>query len=171
MGGFQSAAVHSNSANRWSLVSWSSRELDKGPACPRLGPALELARAVAPPARIMVVVLEQERPWWRRALSDHPGHNIVEQPFDRGSGVAILMGVLAIERSDPEAQVSLFGAGEGRGQVVALIDAFRRQAPEVVELCTERLRASPTCPGVLDLVYPHLSCVRFASVWPGGRAS
>lgn len=73
---------------------------------------LEAARRVADPGRILAVTLEQNRPWWEPALRDLPMGHVGAQPFDRGSGVALLFGALALYRKDPEAEVAVFTQGE-----------------------------------------------------------
>lgn len=73
---------------------------------------LEAARRVADPGRILAVTLEQNRPWWEPELRDLPMGHVGAQPFDRGSGVALLFGALALYRKDPQAEVAVFTRGQ-----------------------------------------------------------
>lgn len=68
---------------------------------------MALARQIAPVERVVPVVLEQDRPWWESAVRELPPGNIVEQPFDRGTGVGILLAFLRIFRRDPAARIAL----------------------------------------------------------------
>jgi hypothetical protein len=89
---------------------------------------LARARAIAPLGQIVVPVLEEHSPWWERTLADVPKDNLVVQPFDRGSGVAMLLAFIRIFRGDPSARVVLLWEPEGDAEVAlrrALAEAER----------------------------------------------
>lgn len=73
-----------------------------------VGRALVGAKALVDPSRVVMVVLEQERPWWSALLSELPPGNIAEQPFDRGSAAGILLALMRIFQQDPNARIVLF---------------------------------------------------------------
>jgi hypothetical protein len=73
-----------------------------------VGGALSVARTLVDPSRIVVVVLEQERPWWQARLLDLPPENVVEQPFDRGSATGILLAAARVRARAPGARVLVF---------------------------------------------------------------
>ncbi len=75
--------------------------------CSLLREALLRAEAVAPPARICVVVAAEHRQWWTRELRDLPGSNIIVQPANRGTAIGILLPLLHLLRRDPDANILL----------------------------------------------------------------
>ncbi len=72
-------------------------------------PAGELARAVrnagAIGGSVLAVVLEAEEPWWRPQLVGGPADGVLIQPFERGSGIALLAAVLRVFGEDPAARI------------------------------------------------------------------
>jgi mannose-1-phosphate guanylyltransferase len=55
-----------------------------------LGSTLQRARHVAEPERILPVVADHHREWWKPELRHLPGVNVLVQPQNRGTAVAIL---------------------------------------------------------------------------------
>lgn len=66
-----------------------------------------LARAArfAPSSRIVVVVGEHQRPYWEAELVGIPPGNLIVQPLDRGTGVALLAATTLIHLRNPAARV------------------------------------------------------------------
>ncbi len=146
-------------ANLWCLIDWAFlRPYHVADDQDRFLSLLDRARSLVPEERIVLALREQDRPWWAIALSEHPRGNIIEQPFDRGSAPAVLVGALVISERDPAAEVLLLGRSNGRWSVSALLNHYRRRAPEL----TRSLRAA-AIPGSggpeLDHVYPFLECL------------
>ena len=69
--------------------------------------ALQRARAIAPPERILVSVTEGHRAWWRELTDCMPDGNIVVQPEQRGTGIGMLHPLLEILRRDPLAAIAV----------------------------------------------------------------
>jgi mannose-1-phosphate guanylyltransferase len=65
-----------------------------------LGLALDRARRVVGPDRVVVVVAEQHRPWWELELGcppvAFPAENVVVQPANRGTAVGVLAGLARV---------------------------------------------------------------------------
>lgn len=78
---------------------------------PLLRWALRRAAGVVPRSRILVVVAEQHRRYWREALVDIPPENIIIQPRNRGTAPGILLPVLDIVlHREPHARVLVLPA-------------------------------------------------------------
>lgn len=69
--------------------------------------ALQRALTVTMSERVCVVVAEQHRHWWSRALKDFPVENVIVQPESRGTAIGILLPLLHILQRDPEARIVL----------------------------------------------------------------
>ncbi len=67
--------------------------------------ALQRAQKLVPAARLVPVVAEQHRLWWERELRSLPRENVLVQPVNRGTAAGILLPVLHIFRSDPDARI------------------------------------------------------------------
>ena len=67
--------------------------------------ALDRARSIAPPERIVTVVAREHAAWWERELARHPRDNVVVQPRNRGTAAGILLPLLSILERDPRARV------------------------------------------------------------------
>jgi mannose-1-phosphate guanylyltransferase len=65
-----------------------------------LGLALDRARSVVGPDRVVAVVADQHRRWWEAELGRVPGgipaENVVVQPSNRGTAVGVLLGLLRV---------------------------------------------------------------------------
>ena len=78
---------------------------------PLLRWALRRAEAVVPRSRILVVVVEHHRRFWRETLSDLPRENIVVQPLNRGTAPGVLLPALDILlRRDRDARLLVLPA-------------------------------------------------------------
>lgn len=66
-----------------------------------LGATLARAMRLAPREQIVVVVVEAHRRWWESELAQLPVANVLSQPANRGTGVAILHALVHIGRNDP----------------------------------------------------------------------
>lgn len=69
-----------------------------------LARSLDRASRVAP-GRVLPVVAESHRPWWKRGLADFREDAIVVQPENRGTAAAILLSLLLVARRDPKATI------------------------------------------------------------------
>lgn len=72
--------------------------------------SLRRARQLAPNRRICVVVDPDHEHYWRPMLTALPDRNVIEQPCNRGTLNALLLGVLRILRRDPEARIVVWQA-------------------------------------------------------------
>jgi mannose-1-phosphate guanylyltransferase len=68
-----------------------------GGRAPMLRWARARARCLAPAPRVLIVVNEPHRPFWRRDLADVPLHNLVIQPCNRGTAAGVLLALLEIQ--------------------------------------------------------------------------
>ena len=91
-----------------------------------LGLALDRARSVVGPDRVVTVVAEQHRPWWERELGRIPGafpaENVVVQPANRGTVVGVLLGLArVVSRQGSLARVLVLPSDHYVGQEETLI--------------------------------------------------
>jgi mannose-1-phosphate guanylyltransferase len=63
------------------------------------------ATRLVPDERVVVVVAEDHRRWWREDLGALPPENIVVQPLNRGTAIGLLLPFLKVLQRDPEARV------------------------------------------------------------------
>jgi mannose-1-phosphate guanylyltransferase len=63
--------------------------------------ALERARRLTSNASILTLVMEHHRRWWESELAGHPRANVLSQPADRGTGIAILHALMEVLIRDP----------------------------------------------------------------------
>ena len=64
------------------------------------------ATRLVPNDRVVVVVAEEHRRWWRQDLAELPPENIVVQPLNRGTAIGLLLPFLKVLQRDPLAQVT-----------------------------------------------------------------
>lgn len=158
------------SETTWVAISWGYQGGAPETEVEQLRAALQRARRLAPPERILTSVLEQDAPWWKPVLDGHPEDNVIVQPFERGSGTAVFLAGMAIARRDIDAQVALLEPRDPspprRVPVRDLLDVFRHSAPDTAERCEaaeqsmgpiERTRA-------LDRIFPYLASFSFERV-------
>jgi mannose-1-phosphate guanylyltransferase len=79
---------------------WS---LNGGPSLLQL--SQRRALGLVPRTRIVTVVTEAHRRWWEPELSPLGRLKVVVQPSNRGTGIGVLLPLLVIAKSDPEASV------------------------------------------------------------------
>jgi mannose-1-phosphate guanylyltransferase len=72
--------------------------------------AMIRAGRLARPNRIVSVVQQAHRPWWRPELAARPHDKIVVQPSFRGTAAAVLHALTEILRYDPAAMVAVLPA-------------------------------------------------------------
>ena len=70
-----------------------------------LGITLARARGVTAAERIVVLVLDEHRPWWENELASVRKENVLAQSHNRGTAHALLDALLHVHRSDPDACV------------------------------------------------------------------
>lgn len=95
--------------------------------------ALQRARNIAAPERVCMVVAEQHRCWWGRALADMPAENVIVQPENRGTAIGILLPLLSILERDPQARIVLLPSDHHLRDEDILVQALA-QAERRVEL-------------------------------------
>ena len=66
---------------------------------------LTRARKLAAAHHILVVVLDEHRPWWEEELAGIPQRNVLVQSRNRGTALALLEALLHVRSSDPDACV------------------------------------------------------------------
>ena len=67
--------------------------------------ALDRARSLVPPERILVVVDGRHRRFWQSAVRGIPEENLVVQPRDHGTAIGVLGPLVRIALREPGAQV------------------------------------------------------------------
>lgn len=97
--------------------------LGRGPSL--LHAALQRARAVAPPARIVVTVTESHRRWWRGLTRYVPADNLFIETAQRGTGIAILQPLFWILTRDPQACVVVLPSDHFFGEESTLAAGLR----------------------------------------------
>jgi mannose-1-phosphate guanylyltransferase len=103
--------------------------------------ALDRGLGLTDPGQVIVVVKEAHRRWWGRELNDLADDNVLVQPADRGTGVAILHALVQICRYDPEAVVVVLPSDHDvahedilRGAALKAIDVVQTSRDETVLL-------------------------------------
>lgn len=87
--------------------------------------ALRRAGDLVPASRILVVVAEQHRRFWRKALAGIPRENVLVQPRNRGTAAGILLPALEIVlRRDREARLVVLPADHHVGAEAVLRNAL-----------------------------------------------
>ena len=90
---------------------------------------LSRATRLVPKERVVVVVAEAHRRWWREDLADLPQENIVVQPFNRGTAVGLLLPFLRVLQRDPDARIVVLPSDHHVGDE----EALRRAIFEALE--------------------------------------
>jgi mannose-1-phosphate guanylyltransferase len=90
--------------------------------------SLRRARQLAPNRRICVVVDPDHEHYWRPMLTALPDRNVIEQPCNRGTLNALLLGVLRILRRDPEARIVVWQADHHVLDEETLVNSVRSAA-------------------------------------------
>ncbi len=79
--------------------------LSGGPSL--LQSAIDRGRSLAGAGHVSVIVAAAHRRWWWRVLRDLPAANLIVQPDNRGTANGIMLQLLHLRQSDPEAEVVL----------------------------------------------------------------
>ncbi len=95
--------------------------------------AIERAGAIVPRDRVVVVVSEAHRPFWRDQLTDLLPENVVVQPENRGTAPGILLPALRIRRDDPEARILVLPSDHHVEDEAALRESFRAALRDACE--------------------------------------
>lgn len=104
-----------------------------------LGITLARARSLASADHILVMVLDEHRPWWEVELADIPSQNVLVQSQNRGTAFALLRGILHVRVSDPNACVVVLPSDHVvddedilKGVILEAVDEARRSERHVV---------------------------------------
>ena len=84
------------------------------------------ARSIASDQRICVAVTAQHQGWWRKPLSRLPVKNVVVQPNNCGTASGILLQLLQIVDSDPNATIALLPSDHNVDNEYILACALRK---------------------------------------------
>lgn len=136
-----------------------------------LARAVAQARSSTAEERIVPVVLDEHRPWWRALLAGVPEENIVVEPFDRGTAPGILLAVVRILKRDPKAVITIVPADPEAGgddaivsSVQRMIGLFQHAQPKLLHTCMTELRGPAVFSDeALSSLYPYLPDVAFTS--------
>ncbi len=90
--------------------------------------SLRTARRLAPYRRICAVVDSGQEQYWRPMLTALPERNVIAQPCNRGTLNALLLGVLAILRRDPQARIVAWPADHHVLDAESLVSSIRDAA-------------------------------------------
>ena len=90
--------------------------------------AMQRGRCVVPRERLCVIVAENHRRFWRRALSALPASNVIVQPRNCGTANGILLAALSILERDPLARIVFLPADHYVRDEGALADSLRETA-------------------------------------------
>jgi mannose-1-phosphate guanylyltransferase len=113
---------------------------------------IERAAALVPREQIVVVVCDDHRDWWQRELADLPRENVLVQTANRGTAPGILLGALAIARTDPGASLVMLPSDHHVADEATLRAAFRAALDEVA-LAPDRIALLGVTPDAPDTQY------------------
>ena len=95
--------------------------------------AVRRALRLVPQERIAVAVRDAHRRWWEPELCGLRCVRVIAQPSDRGTGLGVLLSLLVISTSDPEAGVICWPAIHHVEQEAVLAESVRQAtAPEAL---------------------------------------
>ena len=112
-----------NTQQRW-VVAYAGVSDGARSGRQRIAEVLEAARSWAAPDRTVVVVQENERPWWSVLTTAFPSSHVLAEPFDRGSGTGIIAALLAVQARAPAAEVAVIHEGLSPTTVAAADEAL-----------------------------------------------
>jgi mannose-1-phosphate guanylyltransferase len=118
--------------------------------------SLQRALAVTSRARTVTVVTEAHRGWWEHEFLASPRSPVVVQPCNRGTGLGVLLSLLVIAKSDPEAGV-MFIPSDHYVEHEAVLAEYLREAtaPEVMD--SDKLTLLGMSPHAPDSGFGYLS--------------
>lgn len=105
-----------------------------------LARAMARAQSIADARRTVVVLAEQHRLWWEKALRHEPQENILPQPQNRGTAAGLLLPLLHILSRDPTAIVAVIPSDHVVDDEPVLREAL---------LAAARIASHPRAPVVL----------------------
>jgi mannose-1-phosphate guanylyltransferase len=118
--------------------------------------SLQRALSCTSRKRIATVVTEAHRHWWQREFLALPYSPLVVQPCNRGTGLGVLLPLLVIARSDPDAGVILIPSDHHVEHEDVLAE-FLRQATEPEALDSDKLTLLGISPNAPDSGFGYLS--------------
>jgi mannose-1-phosphate guanylyltransferase len=118
--------------------------------------SLRRALAVSSRERIVAVVTEAHRTWWEREFVALPRTNIVVQPCNRGTGLGVLLPLLVIAKSDPEAGVICIPSDHYVEHEEVLAEAMR-QVTSAGVLSSDKITMLGMSPNAPDSGFGYLS--------------
>jgi mannose-1-phosphate guanylyltransferase len=129
---------------------WS---LNGGPSLLQL--SLQRALRLVPRERIVTVVTEAHRRWWEPSLLSLRRSTVVVQPSNRGTGLGVLLPLLVIAKSDPEAGVICIPSDHYVEREDVLADVLRQAtAPDVLD--SDKLTLLGMAPNAPDSGFGYL---------------
>jgi mannose-1-phosphate guanylyltransferase len=114
------------------------------------------ALAVSSHERMVAVVTEAHRSWWERELIPLQRTNIVVQPCNRGTGFGVLLPLLIIAKSDPEAGV-IFIPSDHYVEHEEVLAEVMRQATSPEALSSDKITMLGIAPNAPDSGFGYLS--------------
>jgi len=123
-----------------------------------LGATLLRARRIATPARILPVVSERHRAWWKPELHHLPEANVLVHPQNRGTAVALLDALIHILLRDESPTIVVLPCDHGVDADDPLLDAVDRAIA---------VAAAPSAPLVLNGVAPGSPERQYGWIVPG----
>jgi len=96
-----------------------------------LARTLERAQRLSRPERILAVVLDDHRNWWRDELSGLPDENVIVQPCNRGTAAGLLLPTLHIMQRDREATMVVLPSDHDVVDESTLLAQFDRAVMDV----------------------------------------
>jgi len=129
--------------------------------------SLRRALAVTSRKRIVTAVTDEHRYWWEREFLALPHSPLVVQPCDRGTGLGVLLPLLVISRTDPEAGI-LFLPSDHYVEHEDLLAEYLRDAtaPDVMD--SDKLTLLGISPNAPDSGFGYLSPVPLSPVPDSG---
>jgi len=128
--------------------------LNGGPSLLQL--SLQRALAVSSRERIVAVVTEAHRSWWEREFVALQRTNVVVQPCNRGTGLGVLLPLLVIAKSDPEAGVICIPTDHYVEHEEVLAEVMR-QATSAGVLSSDKITLLGMSPNAPDSGFGYLS--------------
>jgi mannose-1-phosphate guanylyltransferase len=120
--------------------------------------SLQRALAVTSRKRIVTAVVDAHRRWWEREFLALPHSPLVVQPCNRGTGLGVLLPLLVISRTDPEAGV-LFIPSDHYVEHEELLAEYLRDATAPDVLDSDKLTLLGMSPNAPDSGFGYLSPV------------
>lgn len=118
--------------------------------------ALRRAFAVSSRERVLAVVTEAHRSWWEREFVAWQRSNVVVQPCNRGTGLGVLLPLMLIAKSDPEAGVICIPSDHYVEHEEVLAEVMRR-ATSPGALSSDKITMLGMSPNAPDSGFGYLS--------------